>query len=81
MIFASGKKSLGQEEREAHKILSLHFKEVLPLYAKGTAHILKAHKKIPTFPLTVIHVTVLLCERASCTLLKTRKGYVPRLSS
>lgn len=38
-------------------------------------------RKIPPFHLTVIHVTDLSCERASRTLLKTRKGYVPWLSS
>lgn len=44
-----GKKSLGQEEREAHKVLSLQIKWVLPFYTKGNGYIWKEHKKIPTF--------------------------------
>lgn len=80
-IFAVGKKkSLGQGEREAHKVLSLQIKQVLPFYTKGDEYIWMEDKKIPSFPWHS-YTVVLPCERAPCTLLKIRKGCVPWLSS
>lgn len=50
--------------------------------SKGNWRYLKGIQENPDFsPDIALHVIMFPCERTSCTLLKTRKGYVPWLSS
>lgn len=60
------------------KFLILTLRVFSPLDAKWNAHFLKEQQKVTGFPPDiVINIVMLPCERASCTLLKTRKSYVP----